>query len=116
MTFISLIINILYAILLVAGGLVSIPTGSGPGVPDVVLHGLAYGLQAALLFWLFSSKLRTGRAIIAGVVCATLFGAMVESLQLFQPARAVQMRDLLANAIGACIVGTVIALIGRRRS
>ena len=111
-----LLANILYAIFLVTGSLVALPAGSGVGVPDVVLHGCAYGLQAALLAWLFSSSMRVGSAIVTGVVCATLFGAMTEVLQLFQPAREVELKDLLANAVGACIVGTLIALAGRSRS
>ena len=111
-----LLINILYAILLVVGGLVPIPTEVGGGIPDEVLHGSACGLQAALLSWFFASTGRPRRAIVAGVVCATLFGAMVETLQLLQPARQVEVKDLLANAVGACIVGGVIALTRWSRS
>lgn len=113
---IRLLINILYAILLMVGGLVTLPAGSGVGVPDTVLHGFAYGLQAALLIWLFSSTMRPRGAIVTGLVCATLFGAFVEILQLFQPLREVELKDLLANTVGACIVGTVIALARRSRS
>jgi VanZ family protein len=115
MATIPLLINILYAILLVVGALVPTPEAAG-GVPDYVLHGSAYGLQAALLSWFFASTMRLRRAIFAGVVCATLFGTMVEILQLLQPARQVEVKDLLANAVGACIFGAVIALVGRNRS
>jgi VanZ family protein len=110
-----LLINILYATLLVAGGLISLPSGSAGDIPDWVLHGSAYGLQAALLSWLFTSTMRPRRAVFAGVVCATLFGAMVEALQFFQPARTAEPEDLLANAVGACIIGAVIALAVRSR-
>jgi len=117
MVAILLLINILYALLLVVGGLIAtIPTGAGGSIPDEVLHGSASGLQAALLFWFFGIRMRPRRAIVAGVVCATLFGAMVEALQLLQPARTVELKDLLANAVGACLVGVVIALVGRSRS
>ena len=116
MVAILLLINILYAILLVVGGLIAIPTGAGGSVPDEALHGSAYGLQAALLFWFFGIRMRPRRAIVAGVVCATLFGAMVEALQLLQPARTAELKELLANAVGACLVGAVIALLGRSRS
>lgn len=116
MSAIRLLINILYAILLMVGGLVTLPAGSSGGVPDVVLHGFAYGLQAALLIWMFSSAMRPRNAIVTGLVCATLFGGMVEILQLFQPVREVELKDLLANTVGACIVGMVIALVGRSRS
>lgn len=111
-----LLANILYAVFLVAGSLVTFPAGSDVGVPDGVLHGCAYGLQAALLAWLFASSMRARSAILAGVVCATLFGAMTEILQFVQPAREVELKDLLANAIGAVVAGTVIALAGRNRS
>lgn len=116
MATIPLLINILYAILLVVGALVPTTSQAAGGVPDYVLHGSAYGLQAALLSWFFASTMRLRRAIFAGVVCATLFGAMVEFLQLLQPARQVEVKDLLANAVGACIFGAVIALVGRNRS
>ena len=116
MSAIRLLVNILYAVLLMAGGLVTLPASPGVGVPDVVLHGLAYGLQAALLFWLFSTTMRPGGAIVAAVVCATLFGAMVEILQLLRPMREVELEDLCANTVGACIVGMVIDLAGRSRS
>jgi VanZ family protein len=116
MSAIRLLVNILYAVLLMAGGLVTLPVGSGGGIPDVVLHGTAYGLQAALLFWLFSSTMRPRGAIVAAVFCATLFGAMVEILQLFRPMRELELKDLFANTVGACIVGVVIDLAGRSRS
>jgi len=116
MTAILLLINILYVILLVVGGLIPFSNGPGVGVPDGVLHGSAYGLQTALLFWLFASRMRPRRAIVAGVVCATLIGAMVEAMQFLQPARTVELADLLANAVGACIVGTIIVLVGRSRA
>jgi len=116
MSAIRLLINILYALLLMAGGLVTLPVSSGGGVPDVFLHGVAYGVQAALLYWLFSSKMRPRSAIVAAVCCATLFGAMVETLQLFRPVREVQLKDLFANTVGACVVGIVIDLAGRSRS
>ncbi len=111
-----LLINILYASLLVVGGLVSVPSGSAGDIPDWVLHGSAYGLQAGLLSWLFASTMRPRRAVFAGVVCATLFGAIVEVLQLLQPARSAEPEDLLANAAGACIIGAVIAMAVRSRS
>lgn len=116
MSAIRLLINILYAILLIAGGLVTLPVSSGGGVPDVVLHGSAHGLQAALLYWLFASTMRPRGAIVAAVCCATLFGAMVEFLQLFQPMREVELKDVFANTAGACVVGMVIDLAGRSRS
>jgi len=113
MVAVPLLINILFAILLVAGGLLPDLPGSGGGIPDTVLHGSAYGLQAVLLFWLLAPRMRPRRALVAAVVCATLFGAMVETLQLLQPARSVELKDLLANAVGACLAGTAAALIRR---
>jgi len=112
---IPLLVNILYAALLVAGGLLPDLPGGGGGIPDVVLHGSAYGLQAALLSWVLASRMRPLRAIITAVLCATLFGAMVETLQVLQPARSVELKDVLANAVGACLGGITAALVRRSR-
>jgi VanZ family protein len=78
-------------------------------VPDWLIHGAAYGALTALLYWAVVPSTGARNAAILGALGATVFGAVTEFLQLLQPARTVEARDLLANAVGAL---TVIGLIG----
>jgi VanZ family protein len=78
-------------------------------VPDWFAHAVAYGIQAALLYWATLPSLGHRRSLVAGVVGAGSFGVVTESLQFFQPERAVELKDLAANIVGALLVCCVIA-------
>jgi len=116
MVAVLLLVNLLYAALLVAGGLVpDLPANTGQ-IPDVILHGTAYGLQTLLLFCLLYPVMKSPRAILVAAVCATIFGAIVETSQLMQPNRSVEFKDVIANATGACLSALAVAIIRRKRS
>lgn len=89
-------------------------------VPDWAAHGLAYGVQASLIFWALLPVAGRLRAAATGIVGASVFGAVTECLQLLQPARTVEVRDLAANTVGAVLVcgtvATVSSLVARRRT
>ena len=78
-------------------------------VPDWFAHATAYGIQAALLYWASFPSLGHGRSLAAGVVGAGAFGVVTEGLQILQPGRTVELRDLAANIVGALLVCCVIA-------
>lgn len=76
---------------------------STPGGSDKVLHALSYGV----LGFLFARALTGGRdAVTPRVVILTIcfgaaYGASDELHQYFNPPRAVEAADLLADTIGA---------------
>jgi VanZ family protein len=101
------------AILVVLALLPSIPPVAGRviEIPDWAAHGTAYGVQAALLIWAWLPSIGTLRSAVAGIVGASSFGAVTETLQLLQPARSVEARDLAANAIGALVFGGLVVIV-----
>jgi VanZ family protein len=52
-----------------------------------------------------------GNAAIFAVAGAILYGGLVEVLQFFQPARTVEIRDLLANSVGAGMAAIILYLV-----
>lgn len=115
--------NALYATALVAMALSpSLPAAVSDlvDVPDWAAHGLAYGVQASLIFWARLPVAGHLRAAATGIVGASAFGAVTECLQLLQPARVVEVRDLAANTVGAVLVcgavATVSSFVARRRT
>jgi VanZ family protein len=108
-----LLVNAGYASILVMLALA--PSTSAPGfqVPDSVAHATAYGLQALLLYCLFVVSSRPLTSVVAAVLCAAGFGMFTEALQLLQPARSVEFRDIVANSVGVAITGAGITGINR---
>jgi VanZ family protein len=100
-----ILVNAGYASILVMLALA--PSISVPGlqVSDSVAHAAAYGLQALLLYFLFAVSSRPWTSVVAAVLCAFGFGVLTEALQLLQPARSVEFRDILANSLGVAIAG-----------
>ncbi len=78
-------------------------------VPDWIAHAMAYGIQAALVFWAVLPSLGRNRALAIGVVTASAFGVLTEGLQLLQPGRSVEFKDLVANTTGALLMCGIIA-------
>ncbi|HTP26132.1 MAG TPA: VanZ family protein [Anaeromyxobacteraceae bacterium] len=69
---------------------------------DKSLHFIEYGgLGALLLFALRGSGVRPSRALLAAVALASLYGASDEVHQLFVPERSCDVRDWLADTVGA---------------
>jgi len=108
-----------YAILLVIMALVpSMSSIAELSPPDWISHAVAYGVQAALIFWACLPTRGRNRALLIGVVGASGFGIVTEALQFFQPSRSVELEDLAANSVGAllvcCLIVGVARLAGRR--
>lgn len=79
------------------------PLSFGPSVPDWLAHGVAYGIQAGLIFWAVPATATTRSRARAGLIGAVVFGAATEALQLLQPARSTELVDVVANGVGAAI-------------
>ena len=103
-------VNLAYAAALLALGLAPEVPGQGVGVSDVLVHSMASGAQALMLFWLLTTMISPTIAVISSGLGAILFGGMVEVLQIFQPARYFQPGDLAANAVGSILVCAAIGL------
>ncbi len=107
-------VNLAYAVILVIMAVVpSTPRIAQLSMPDWCAHAAAYGLQAALLFWACRPSFSRGRAMVLGVVGASAFGMATEALQILQPERSVELKDLVANSAGALLICVVIAVAGR---
>lgn len=72
-------------------------------ISDLLAHGVAYGVQALLMLWLLCAVTRPLRAVAGAWLVATLLGLSTELLQMLQPARSAELRDLVADAIGAAV-------------
>ena len=87
-------------------------TGTPPpilGIPqDKWVHALAYaGLATTLVYAGLSPGDRPARRLLAGALVLTVvYGAGIEVVQAFLPARSFDLLDALANALGA-VVGTL---------
>lgn len=107
-----------YAVFLVIMAVLPSSTISavGSSVPDWFAHGVAYGIQMALIYWAALPSVGHRGSLLVGVVAAAVFGLLTEGLQYFQPARTVEIKDLAANAVGALVFCGVIAGIGWKSS
>ena len=108
-----LAVNLGYAGALAGLSLMSSP----PVVPvfsttDWLAHGVAFGLQTVILSGLLRRWYRPGMAIAASATVALLFGFVLEGLQHLQPARQVELSDLVANATGVCLGAAILVLTG----
>ena len=110
--------NLLYAVVLLALGLISDVSRFVPilNTPDLVAHAAAYAVQAAFLYALLLPTCGQGRAALLSAFGATLYGGVIEASQLLQPARVFEARDLAANAVGAASAAAVLYLATSRRS
>lgn len=107
-------VNIGYAILLVVLALLpSTVRVAQLAISDWFAHATAYGIQAALVCWASRPSLGRNRALAVGFLGASGFGVLTEGLQLLQPGRSVEFKDLVANTIGAFLVCVIIAGVSR---
>jgi VanZ family protein len=105
-----LIVNLAYAAGFLALGLAPEVPFVSATVSDVLVHALASGAQALLLFWLLRTMVSPTIAVIFSGIGAFLFAAIVEVLQIFQPTRYFQPSDLAADAIGSILMCIAIGL------
>jgi len=107
-------INLAYGGVLIVLAVMPSDTVAGAWVPpDWAAHAAAYGMQTALLSWALRPSFGARRAVAAGMAGAVLFGLATESLQLLQPSRSVELRDVAANAAGAAAVWCVLTVASR---
>lgn len=83
---------------------------------DKLMHAFVYAVLGLLLTrayrgYGFSAK----AALFAGLLTAALYGASDEVHQMFTPGRSPDVRDWIADAVGAAIgAGSFIAIAGRK--
>jgi VanZ family protein len=102
-------LNVTYAALLIVLA-VSPQAPGAEAVPDRLAHGVAYGIQAILLFAMLARVRPTVEALVIGCLGALAFGVFTEGLQLFQPTRSTEFMDIVADACGAVTAGVLVAL------
>ena len=74
------------------------------GVPDVLSHAAAYAVLGATILRGLAGAHRAGataRAALLAAVLAAAYGAADEFHQSFVPGRSAELRDVLADALGA---------------
>jgi len=103
-------VNLVYAATLLGLGLAPQIPGVGTAVSDGLVHAIASGAQALILFWLLTVAVSPMPAVIFSGLGASLFGGIIEVLQLLQPSRYFQVSDLEANAVGSILVCIAISL------
>lgn len=111
-------VNLVYAAVLLLGGVAPNPPAISQTVSDTTLHGAAYLVQTLLLFWLARAVLSTMPALASAALCAAAYSTLVEFCQLLQPARSFEGRDLAANVTGvavACAMVLIASAATRRR-
>ncbi|HUR20230.1 MAG TPA: VanZ family protein [Vicinamibacterales bacterium] len=91
------------------------------GAPDYVAHAMNYAVLGVLLIWARAGgewPVMTMPLMVSAVVIAVLLGIFDEFHQSFIPGRDSSAKDVLADAVGACIgvcvVAAVVALRGAR--
>jgi VanZ family protein len=99
---------LVYAVLIFILSSHPIPPGFVPRLPyfDKLVHFLAYGLLAVLLFralWPDESRPIPLWLLVLGVVLATVYGAAEEFHQNLVPTRECDWLDMAANGAGAAV-------------
>lgn len=80
-------------------------------IGDKVAHLIAYGLLAALLVRALARadwRRISARVVTGAIVVATVYGAIDEWHQSFVPGRTPEVADLVADFMGACLVGVAL--------
>ncbi|MBD3855131.1 MAG: VanZ family protein [Acidobacteria bacterium] len=67
--------------------------------------------HTALMFALLLPSIGRGNAAVLAFVGAVIYGGLVEALQFLQPARTVEIRDILANSVGAGMAAIVLYFV-----
>jgi VanZ family protein len=81
------------------------------GVSDVSLHAIAYFVLALLLIRALAEGRWTGvtpARVILAVIITVLYGLSDEWHQSFVPSRHADVRDVVADAIGACMAAVAV--------
>ena len=115
--------GLVMVVIFVASSLPNVSPALG-GLPDVGAHALAYcGLAVTLVRALAGARWRgvTRSKALGAILLSTAYGLTDEWHQLLVPGRVAEVRDLIADAVGATVgVGLVwawgIVLSARRRA
>lgn len=115
MTWLRLIEVLVCTSLIIYLGTLRIPRFPGDQVlsHDKVLHAIAFGAQALVLYRWVRSYLPRWSGALSGYVSigyATVLGAVLEILQAMLPYRSMEFADLAADFLGAL----VFVAVGRR--
>jgi len=120
------LVCVVYATALVALAVDPTPPEIATGLADTHAHAIAYGVQAALLYWALSSALLPLVGLGAGWLGAGALGVTTEILQLLVSARSSEAVDIVADVFGATVVvvgvllarriGAVLRVLGQRRA
>lgn len=90
----------------------------GPGGTDKLIHMLVFGLLATLYLGAMQpangGRFSIGQLATAALL-ATLYGAVDEWHQSFVPTRSADPWDLAADAIGALLAVTIVAIVSARK-
>jgi VanZ family protein len=111
-----IVVNGLYAVSLMVLALVPQPTGVGLPVSDIAVHGTLFGCQALLMYAVLARLWAPRKAVFGAWLGAATYGLVIELLQLLQPARVVELKDVLANCFGAAAACIGIVLVRRVRA
>lgn len=110
---------LLYSIVLFVASLISLNTGvSLKTGSDKVFHFVAHFLLVIFWFLAFNIKLnvKKNRALLQSFVFSLCFGILIEvSQELFTTTREADVKDVVANVIGAILGGLVVHLISKKQ-
>jgi len=106
-----IVANLVYAASLLFLGIVPDVPAAAVDIPDYVAHGIAYAAHTVLMFALLLPSIGRGNAAVLAFVGAVIYGGLVEALQFLQPARTVEIRDILANSVGAGMAAIVLHFV-----
>jgi len=101
-----------FAAILLVTSLLPVPESGGQTLPSLLgvtldkwVHAGSYGLLTGLLAWGHGS--RDSWVVAALVVLTAGYGAGIELLQGLVPSRGTSVADMVANAVGAALVGVL---------
>jgi VanZ family protein len=84
------------------------------GAPDYVAHGLNYSVLGLLLILALSNgnwRTITPWLLVSAVVLAIVLGIGDEFHQSFVPGRDTEVKDVIADGVGAAVAATGVALL-----
>jgi VanZ family protein len=102
------LLNVAYTAFITSLALTPTPLRIGR-VDDWLLHGLAFGVQAALLHAVLRTLLLPTRSLLVSGAAALAYGGLIEILQLGVPGRFFEVGDLVANAVGIAVSTALLA-------
>ena len=92
------------------------PPGALALLSDKALHGILYAGLSALVVRALAGRLLgsvTGRMAALAIAVAAVYGATDELHQYFVPGRRMDVRDLVADVVGAALAALGLYVVGR---